>query len=125
MAKKIAWGILSTGAIAKAFLQGVRTSKTGELVAVASRTPDRAAAFADEHGVPSSHGSYEDLLANPDVDAVYIATPHPYHAEWAIKAAEAGKHILCEKPMTMNRPEAEAIFEAAERHGVFAMEAFM
>jgi predicted dehydrogenase/aryl-alcohol dehydrogenase-like predicted oxidoreductase len=125
MAQKLAWGIIGTGNIAKAFARGVAHSKTGTLVAVGSRTREKADAFAKEFSVPAAHGSYEALLADKSVQAVYISTPHPQHAEWAIKTAEAGKHILCEKPIGINHAEAMAIFEAAHRHNVFAMEAFM
>ncbi len=102
-------------------------SRTGRLAAVASRDAAKADAFGDAHGVPAGHrfGSYEALLADPSVRAVYVATPHPQHAEWAIKAAEAGKHVLVEKPMAVHRHEAEAIVEAAVASGVLLMEAFM
>ncbi len=121
----LAWGILGTGNIARKFATGVRGSHTGRLAAVGSRSADSARAFADEFGIPSAHGSYEALLADAGVDAVYISTPHPLHARWAIAAAEAGKHILCEKPLTLNYAEAAAVVDAARRHGVFLMEAFM
>jgi predicted dehydrogenase/aryl-alcohol dehydrogenase-like predicted oxidoreductase len=122
---KLNWGILSTGNIAKAFARALATSKTGKLVAVGSRSQAGADKFGDEFNVPHRHGSYEALLADKDVQAVYIAPPHPSHAEWAIKAAEAGKHILCEKPIGLNHAEAMAIVEAARAHDVFLMEAFM
>ena len=125
MSSKLAWGIISTGAIAKTFARGLAASGTGELIAVGSRTQEAADRFGDEFKVPRRYGSYEALLADPDVQAVYIAPPHPMHAEWAIKAAEAGKHILCEKPLTLNCAEAMAVIEAARRNGVFLMEAFM
>ncbi len=95
------------------------------LVAVASRSQATADAFGAEFDIPHRHGSYEALLADPEVDAVYISTPHPLHAEWAIKAAEAGKHILCEKPLTLNHAQAMAVIEAARDNDVFLMEAFM
>src|SRR5688572_2203501 len=122
---KLNWGILGTGNIAKAFAQGLAVSKTGKLVAIGSRSQEKADAFGAELNVPHRHGSYDALLADPDVDAIYIATPHPQHAEWAIKAAEAGKHLLVEKPLGMNAHEASAIVEAAIEHDVFLMEAFM
>jgi predicted dehydrogenase/aryl-alcohol dehydrogenase-like predicted oxidoreductase len=115
------WGILSTGAIARAFARDLKTSETGELVAVASRDVDRVTGFGDVR----AHGSYDALLADDGVDAVYIAPPHPFHAVWAIAAAEAGKHILCEKPLAMDLSEVEAVVDTAERNGVFLMEAFM
>lgn len=122
---KLRWGILSTGNIARTFAAGVRRSSTGSLVAVASRSQSSADQFGDEFDIPKRYAGYEALLADPDVDAVYIATPHPLHAEWAIKAAEAGKHILCEKPLALNYPQAQAVIEAAREHDVFLMEAFM
>ncbi|MFH1567685.1 MAG: aldo/keto reductase, partial [Gemmatimonadota bacterium] len=127
MASSLTWGIIGAGNIAKAFAKGVERSKTGKLVAVGSRSKEKAAAFGAEMQVPADHchGSYEALLADASVQAVYVATPHPMHAEWAIRAAEAGKHVLCEKPIGLNQYEAMAIIEAARRHDVFLMEAFM
>ncbi|MCW8130112.1 MAG: aldo/keto reductase [Planctomycetota bacterium] len=125
MAEKLAWGLLATGNIAKAFAKGLAHSKTGKLVACASRDKAKSEKFGAEFGCPKCYGSYEELLADKEVQAVYISTPHPMHAEWAIKTAEAGKHILCEKPIGMNHPEAMAIVEAARRNNVFVMEAFM
>jgi len=125
MSKKLAWGIIGTGGIAKKFAEGLRESKTGELVAVGSRAQASADAFGKEFKISRCYSSYEALLADPTVQAVYISTPHPMHAEWAIKTAEAGKHILCEKPLTINHAEAMAVVEAAYRHNVFLMEAFM
>jgi predicted dehydrogenase/aryl-alcohol dehydrogenase-like predicted oxidoreductase len=125
MAEQLAWGILGTGRIAGIFASGLARSRTGTLVAVGSRTQAAADAFAEKFGAPGRHGSYEALLADPAVEAVYIATPHPAHARIAIEAAEAGKHVLCEKPIAMNHPEAMAIVEAAHRNDVFLMEAFM
>ena len=127
MSSLLQWGILATGNIAHAFAQGLTHSTTGKLVAVGSRSADSAAAFGRGYGLPADacHGSYEALLADPAVQAVYISNPHPGHAEWAIRCAEAGKHILCEKPLAMNHAEAMAVVEAAHRHDVFLMEAFM
>ncbi len=125
MTDKLAWGILSTGRIAGTFAKGMAESRTGRLVAVGSRSQESADKFGDEHGIPKRYGSYEELLADPEVQAIYIATPHPMHAEWAIKCAEAGKHILCEKPLTLDYPQAMAVMEAARLHDVFLMEAFM
>lgn len=119
------WGLLAAGRIAGAFAGGVKESRTGVLAAIGSRSLKKAKAFAEANGVPRAHGSYEELLADPEVDAIYIATPHPQHALWAIRAARAGKHVLCEKPIGMNAAEAMAVFEAAEVGGVYCMEAFM
>ena len=125
MTKKLAWGILGTGKIAGAFAQGLTTSETGMLVAVGSRSQHAADTFGEQWSAPHRHSSYEALLANTEVEAIYIATPHPWHTEWAIKTAEAGKHILCEKPIALNYAEAMTIVEAAQRNNVFLMEAFM
>jgi predicted dehydrogenase/aryl-alcohol dehydrogenase-like predicted oxidoreductase len=125
MQNRLKWGLLATGSIAKAFAKGVKASETGELVAVGSRTREKAEQFGNDFGVPRRHGSYEALLADPEVEAVYISTPHPQHAEWTIKAAEAGKHILIEKPIAVNQHDAEAMIEAARAAKVFLMEAYM
>ncbi len=125
MADRLRWGIIATGNIAHKFAAGLAHSRTGDLVAVGSRSMESARRFGDEVGAPNRHGSYEDLLGDPEVEAVYIATPHPMHAEWAIKAAEAGKHVLCEKPLALNHAQAMAAIRAAREHDVFLMEAFM
>ncbi|HEX4215825.1 MAG TPA: aldo/keto reductase [Candidatus Dormibacteraeota bacterium] len=125
MSTRLSWGVLGAGRIAGVFTRGVATSATGEVVAVGSRSSDKAGAFAAEHGLPRAYGSYEALLDDKSIDAVYVATPHPMHAEWSIRAAEAGKHILCEKPLAMNQAEVMAMIEAARRNDVFLMEAFM
>ena len=125
MANRLNWGIIATGGIAKAFASGVAHSRSGRVVAVGSRSRESAERFARELAVPRAHGSYEALLADSDVQAVYIATPHPQHAEWIVKAAKAGKHVLCEKPLAMTRAEAEVAAEACGAAGVLLMEAFM
>ena len=119
------WGIIGTGRIAHVFAEGIAKSNTSTLVAVGSRTEAAAEAFGETWHVRHRYGSYTELLKNSDVQAVYISTPHPLHAEWAIKAAEAGKHILCEKPLTLNYAQAQAVIEAARKNNVFLMEAFM
>jgi predicted dehydrogenase len=124
MTTRLKWGLIGTGGIARRFAAGLLESRTGELVAIGSRSESSASAFARDFPA-ACHASYEALLADPNVEAVYISTPHPFHAHWAIKAADAGKHILCEKPMTMNHAEALAVIEAARRNDVFLMEAFM
>jgi len=116
---------MGTGRIAGIFANGVAQSQTGRLVAVGSRSQADADAFGETWHMLHRHGSYADLLADESVQAVYIATPHPFHAEWAIKAAEAKKHVLCEKPIALNSAEALAMIEAARRNDVFLMEAFM
>lgn len=122
---KLRWGILSTGRIARRFATALTKSATGELVGVASRSKESAHAFATEFGARHAHADYTSLLKNSEIDAIYIATPHPMHLEWSLKCAEAGKHILCEKPAGMNRAETEWMISAARNHGVFFMEAFM
>lgn len=124
MADRIRWGILATGSIAHQFASGLPTSKTGTLQAVGSRSLETASAFTEKHGGKPYEG-YDAVLADPNVDAVYIATPHHLHAEWTIKAAQAGKAILCEKPFTLNALEAERALAAVREAGVFFMEAFM
>lgn len=125
MAKKLNWGIITTGMIARKFATDLRQSQTGRLVAVGSRSRAEAEKFAADFGGVHAHGSYEALLADPEVGAVYIGTPHPWHAEWAIKAAAAGKHILCEKPLTLRLADTERVIAAAQKHGVLLMEAYM
>lgn len=125
MVGKINWGIIGVGAIAKAFATGIKGSQTGVLAAVASREQAKAKAFAQDYGPARTYGSYDALLNDKDVQAVYIATPHPMHAEWAIKAAEAGKHVLVEKPAAVNAASAMAMIDAARRNNVLFMEAFM
>jgi predicted dehydrogenase len=122
---RLRWGLLATGFIAPEFARGIRASETGLVAAVASRDLQRAQAFAAAHGVPVAHAGYEALLDDPTIDVVYVATPHSLHAEWAIKAAEAGKHVLCEKPIALNESEAAAMVDAARRNDVFLMEGFM
>jgi xylose dehydrogenase (NAD/NADP) len=115
------WGLLSTANINGALL----TSGHGEFVAVASRSADRAEAYAREQGIPRAHGSYEALLADPEVDAVYVPLPNSMHVEWSIRALEAGKHVLCEKPMSRHPADVERAFDVAEGSGRVLMEAFM
>lgn len=116
------WGILGPGGIARAFTSDLRTAGR-DVVAVGSRRRENAEAFAAEFGIARAHGSYEDLVADPDVDIVYIATPHPMHASNALLALEAGKHVLVEKPFTLNAAEAAAVRDAAAERGLLAMEA--
>ncbi|WP_203568381.1 Gfo/Idh/MocA family protein [Aestuariimicrobium ganziense] len=129
--RQLCWGILGPGAIARSFATGLAQSRSGTLVAVGSRDHGRAAAFADEQAAAGkgqqvrAHGSYEALLADAEVDVVYVATPHTEHARWAIAAAEAGKHLLIEKPMAPSLAIAETVFAAAEHADVFCMEALM
>jgi predicted dehydrogenase len=116
------WGILATGGIAHAFTRDLRTAGR-DVTAVGSRTPESARRFADEYGIPHAHGSYEQLAADPDVDIIYIATPHPGHRDAAALAIQHGKHVLVEKPFTLNRDEAVALRDLAADAGVLVMEA--
>ncbi len=125
MTAKLNWGILATGGIARKFAAALPVSRTGRLVAVGSRTPAAAGKFAADFGGIRAHGSYAALLDDPEVTVVYIATPHPSHLEWTLRAAAAGKHILCEKPLALNRADAARMIAAARAHRVFLMEAFM
>jgi D-xylose 1-dehydrogenase (NADP+, D-xylono-1,5-lactone-forming) len=119
------WGIISTARINRLVLAGARESDRVDVVAVASRDRGRVEAYAREHGIERAHGSYEALLEDPDVEAVYIPLPNSLHVEWSIRALEAGKHVLCEKPFDRRPDEVERAFEAAARAGRILMEAFM
>ena len=125
METRLQWGILGAGTIAGTFAKGVARSQSGQVVAVGSREQEKASEFATKHSIARAHGSYEALLADEQVQAVYIATPHPQHLEWILKAAAAGKHILCEKPLAMNAVQAALAIEACRKAGVLLMEAFM
>ncbi|HEV2107880.1 MAG TPA: aldo/keto reductase [Thermomicrobiales bacterium] len=125
MAERIRWGIIGAGKIAETFAAGVAASTSGDILAIGSRAAETAGHFGKAFDIPRRYASYEAVLADQDIDAVYISTPHPYHAPWAIRAAEAGKHILCEKPLGINHAEAMAVVEAAMRHDVFLMEGYM
>src|ERR1700710_1256944 len=118
-------GLLSTADINGAILAGAAASDQVEVVAVASRDAAKAEAYAREHGIATAHGSYDDLLADPQVDAVYVSVPNSLHVDWSIRALEAGKHVLCEKPLSRRPAEVERVFDAAERNGVLCMEALM
>lgn len=120
----IRWGIIGPGTIAKTFAEGVAHSTTGKLVAIATRNPDRPGLSDGFPGARIVNG-YDALLSDAEIDAVYIATPHTGHAEWAIKAIRAGKHVLVEKPIALSAYDADAIFHEAKKAGVFAGEAYM
>ncbi|MBW8349594.1 Gfo/Idh/MocA family oxidoreductase [Bacillus sp. IITD106] len=124
--KKVRWGIISTASIGKrSVIPGIQESERNEVVAVASRSLENAKSFAHELGIAKAYGSYEELLNDPEIDAVYIPLPNHLHKEWTIKAAEAGKHILCEKPIALDEAEAKEMVEACEKAGVVLAEAFM
>src|SRR5579862_2830955 len=121
----VTWGIVSTADINRKVIPGAKLSDKVELVGVASRTQERADAYAAEWEIPRAYGSYESLLADPDIEAVYISLPNTLHCPWSIKALEAGKHVLCEKPLSRHPEEVAAAFDTADRSGRFLMEAFM
>lgn len=123
MSRKIRWGILGTGNIAKKFATGLKSSPQAELAAVGSRTQAGADAFADAFDIPRRHGSYGQLAADADLDAIYIATPHAMHHDDTILCLEAGKAVLCEKPMAICLPQAREMIDTARRCGTFLMEA--
>jgi D-xylose 1-dehydrogenase (NADP+, D-xylono-1,5-lactone-forming) len=122
---KIRWGVLSTANIGRLVIEATRTAEHAEFVAVASRDPARARAFADELGLAASFGSYEELLASDAVDAIYVALPVSMHTEWTISALQAGKHVLCEKPFAVSPKDAARCFDAAESAGRYCVEGFM
>jgi predicted dehydrogenase len=120
------WGILSTANIAvEKVIPGMRSATRAEILGIASRDKGRAESAARQLGIPRAYGSYEALLADPDIDAVYVPLPNHLHAQWAIAAARAGKHVLCEKPLAMTALEAQAIVDTSRQAGVVIMEAFM
>jgi predicted dehydrogenase len=122
---RLRWGILGPGRIAVRLVRAVAGSARSDLVAVASRNAERASAFAGIHGIPQAYGSYEALLAASDVDAIYVSLPNHLHAEWTIRALEAGKHVLCEKPLALSVEDVDAIIAATRRTGRTAVEGFM
>jgi xylose dehydrogenase (NAD/NADP) len=121
----VQWGVLSTARINESFLDGVAGSAACDVLAVASRDGPRAAEYARQHGIERAYGSYEELLSDGDVEAVYISLPNALHLEWTRRALQAGKHVLCEKPLSRRSSEVEQAFEIAERQDRLLMEAFM
>jgi predicted dehydrogenase len=122
----VRWGVIGCADIAvKKVIPAMSGSDLSEVIAIASRSGERARATAETLAIPKSYGSYEDLLADPEIEAVYIPLPNHLHPEWAIAAAEAGKHVLCEKPLATSSELATQMIDAAERYGVKLMEAFM
>ena len=119
----LGWGVIGTGRIAAAFVSDLELTDSGRTIAVGSRSRESAAEFADRHEIPHRHPSYRDLVADPEVDAIYVATPHPMHRDAAALALEGGKPVLVEKPFAMNAAEAGEIAELARAKGLFAMEA--
>ena len=123
MSEQFRWGILGCGNIAKKFAIGLQAIDDATLVAVGSRTQENADAFAEEFSAERRHPSYEALAADPDVDAIYVATPHPFHKDNSILCLKNKKPVLCEKPFTINKPEAEELVSVAQAEDIFLMEA--
>ena len=122
---KVRWGVLGTADIARgATIPGMQQAENCELFAVAGRSLEKAQAFRDAFGFRKAYGSYEELLADPEVEAVYIPLPNDLHCAWSIRALQAGKHVLCEKPLAVSEAQVKEMFAAAEVNGVFLMEAF-
>jgi len=121
--KKLNWGILGPGKISKSFANDLSLVEGSELVAVASRSLERAETFAQAYQVEKAYGDYDSLINDPKVDIIYIATPHNSHMKYAVKAMEAGKHVLCEKPLGVNKLQVEEMIKASQAHRVFLMEA--
>jgi xylose dehydrogenase (NAD/NADP) len=125
MSDAVQWGLLSTAGINVPVLEGCAGSSTVRFAAVASRSAEKARTFADAHGIPRAYGSYEELLADPEIEAVYVSLPNSMHLEWSCRALEAGKHVLCEKPLGIDPDAVARAFDASERAGRLLVEAFM
>ena len=123
--KEVRWGVLSTARIGGVVVQATRQARLARFVAVASRSDASARRFAEEHELDESYGSYEQLLDSDSVDAVYVSLPNSLHAEWTIKALEAGKHVLCEKPFVLRPEDAASAFDIAEQAGLVCVEGLM
>jgi predicted dehydrogenase len=121
----IRWGIISTARINRKFIAGARQSSALEILAVASRERESAERYAADNGIERAYGGYDALLADPDIDAVYVSLPNSLHVEWTVKALEAGKHVLCEKPMGRRAADVQQAFDVADREGRLLMEGFM
>jgi predicted dehydrogenase len=125
LARRVVWGFLSTANINDKVLAGARESDRVDVRAVASRDRGRAEAYARERGIERAYGTYEELLADPEIEAIYISLPNSMHVDWSIRCLEAGKHVLCEKPLTRHPEDVERAFDAADRAGRILTEAFM
>src|SRR3990172_2137566 len=125
LTEPLGWGLLSTARINRALIPPLRASKRSKLVAVASRTAKGAQAYAHKWRIPRAYASYEAMLDEADIDVIYNSLPNHLHAEWTIKAAQAGKHVLCEKPLALSVEEVDAMTAAARQAGVVVAEAFM
>lgn len=123
--EKVKWGILGTANIARwATIPGMKKAGNCELVAIAGRNPEKAERFAKEYGIPKAYGSYEEMLEDGEIQAVYIPLPNDIHLKWVKASLKAGKHVLCEKPLALNAGEAEEMYKTAEECGVYLMEAY-
>ncbi len=122
---KLRWGLLSTANINRALIGPLQTARRSQLMGVASRSLERAQAYATQWGIPRAYGSYQEMLADPEIDVVYISLPNALHAQWTVQAAQAGKHVLCEKPLVVSREQMEQVEAAAQANGVTVFEAFM
>jgi len=125
MSTHLNWGLLSTARINHRLIPAIRAAKRAELVAVASRSQTRATDYAAEWDIPRAHGDYQALLDDPEVDVIYVPLPNSLHADWTVRALEAGKHVLCEKPLALTVEDCDRIIAAADAAGVVAMEAIM
>jgi predicted dehydrogenase len=126
MPNKVRWGVLSTAAIGvKKVIPGMQRGEWSEVIAIASRDPRKAEEAASALGIARAYGSYEELLADPQIEAIYNPLPNQLHVLWSIKAAEAGKHVLCEKPLSLTVAEAKTLIAVRDRTGVKIGEAFM
>ncbi|MFC9352022.1 Gfo/Idh/MocA family protein [Arthrobacter sp. NPDC057013] len=125
MSEKLRWGILGTARIVRKTIPALQETKNGEVAGIASRTEEKAKEYADRYGIPQAFGSYEALLASPDIDAVYVPLPNALHLEWILKSLDAGKHVLCEKPLAMTVAECEVIARKADETGLKVLEGFM
>jgi len=125
MTEKLHWGLLSTARINRALIGPIQTSPNSELIAVASRDVERARAYADEWGIPRAFGSYEAMLEDPDIDVIYNSLPNVLHADWTVRAAQSGKHVLCEKPIVTTLEDMDRIEDAARHNHVTVFEGFM
>src|SRR5262249_31198525 len=124
--RRLNWGVLCTSTVGRlAVIPAIQRSVNGRVLALASRAVERATREALEFEIPRAYGGYQELIDDPEVEAVYIPLPNQLHREWTMRAAAAGKHVLCEKPLALNASEAAEMIEVCERQGVLLMEAFM
>src|SRR6185436_1414121 len=125
MKEKLNWGVVGTGGIATDFANALTKSSRCKIVSVTGLTPELSQAFADKWSIPNTAASLDDLLADKNVEAVYIGTPHPFHEKMALAAIAAGKPVLCEKPLALDATATAKVIDAARKKGVFLMEGYM